>query len=151
MNKAKLLRQHLETTLPSLKNDPDALLVFIDKGSFACTQSPSLSYEYRYDLNIIITDCNLHADELIIPLLVWIRENQPDLLTGNHDEGMGFEADILSHSSADISFTLKLTERVIVSIADGQTIATHVGEPQLYEPEGVTGWEMYVGNIQVID
>lgn len=132
MNKPNSLREQLLAADPALAQNPERLLVFIDEGNIRSTAAPGLSFEYRYTLNIIITDYAGHPDNIAIPLLAWLRRNQPDLLT-NIEKGkdaIGFEADILGNDKVDLSITLPLTERVIVKrLPDESLEVTHPPEP----------------------
>ncbi|KAB0561887.1 phage tail protein, partial [Helicobacter pullorum NCTC 12824] len=97
MNKPESLRAHLLATVAELQHNPDLLLIFIDNGKVRCTAAASLSFEYSYDLQIIITAFAGHPDSVMLPLLGWISVNQPELLE-NYDKaqnGVQFEADIL--------------------------------------------------------
>ncbi|WP_255461689.1 phage tail protein [Pantoea sp. EKM101V] len=40
----------------------------------------SLSFAYQYWLNIIITDYAGNIDLMIVPLLSWVRTNEPDIM-----------------------------------------------------------------------
>jgi hypothetical protein len=148
VKKPDSLRQFLIANIPELKRDPDSLLVFVEKGHIISTLSPSLAFEYRYQLNIIITDYNAHSDTLIVPILVWVRANQYDLLQGEQN-GIQFEAEILNHETADISITLDLSERVLVEMVNGKLVATHLDEPPLPDMTGPTGWGMTAGGVPV--
>lgn len=132
MNKPNSLRDHLLAADPTLAQNPERLLVFIDEGNIRATAAPGLSFEWLYTLNIIITDYAGHPDNIAIPLLAWLRRNQPDLLT-NIEKGkdaIGFEADILGNDKVDLSITLPLTERVIVKrLPDDSLEVTHPPEP----------------------
>lgn len=131
MIKPASLRAALVAAIPSLKVNPDALTVFIDRGSIAATGTRSLSFEYRYLCNALLLDFAGEADDVFIALVAWVRENQPDLVT-NADEranGITYEIDILSNSTVDISIKLTLTESVVVSVdADGKRTVTHVDD-----------------------
>jgi hypothetical protein len=133
MNKHENLRAHLLATVAELKHNPDRLLIFIDNGKVRCTAAPSLSFEYSFDLQIILTDFAGHPDSVILPILGWLSINQSELLE-NLDKvkaGIQFEAEIIDTSKVDFSLTLPLTERVIVGKdADGNTTVKHAGEPQ---------------------
>lgn len=133
MNKHESLRAHLLATVAELKHSPNELLIFIDNGKIRCTAAQSLSFEYSFDLQIILTNFAGHPDSVMLPLLGWLSVNQSDLLE-NLDKvktGIQFEADIIDTSKVDLSLTLPLTERVIVGKdADGNTTIKHVGEPQ---------------------
>ena len=136
MNKPSSLRAHLLALVPELHKNPDRLLIFIDNGTIRSTAAPGLSFEYSYTLNVILTDYAGHPDAVAIPLLAWLRTNQPELLT-NLEKGktaIAFEADILDNSKVDLSLKLPLTERVIVKKqADDSLQVTHPDEPQLFE------------------
>ncbi|MDU9395398.1 phage tail protein [Pseudomonas sp. zfem003] len=133
MNKPSSLRRHLLASVPDLQRNPDRLLVFIDNGTLRCTAARSLSWEYNYDLQVILTDYAGDPDLIMLPLLGWLRVNQPELLA-NLDrarEAVSFEVDILDNDKADVACTLRLTERVVVSHdANGQVQLSHPGEPQ---------------------
>ncbi|WGO91830.1 phage tail protein [Pseudomonas viciae] len=133
MNKPESLRTHLLATIGELKHNPDRLLIFIDNGKIRCTAAASLSFEYSFDLQVILTDFAGHPDSVMLPVLGWLKVNQVDLLENLNKsaEGIQFEADILDNSKVDLSLTLPLTERVIVGEdADGKTTIRHPGEPQ---------------------
>ncbi|MEB3437909.1 phage tail protein [Pseudomonas sp. A2] len=132
MNKPDSLRKHLLETVPGLANNPDCLLMFIDEGKVRSIATAALSFEYGYNLQIILTDYAGHPDSVFLPLLAWIRVNQSELME-NHSksaDGVKFEADILDNSKVDFSIELALTERVIVKNVDGVQTVTHAGEPQ---------------------
>ncbi|MBC3489907.1 phage tail protein [Pseudomonas taiwanensis] len=132
MNKPNSLREHLLTAVAGLKKNPDRLLIFIDAGSVRCTAVTGLSFEYTYTLQVILTDFAGHPDSVFIPVLEWLRRQQPELLT-NLDRGkdaIAFEADILDGGKVDMSLSLPLTERVIVKRQDDGTLdVTHPDEP----------------------
>jgi len=133
MNKPESLRAHLLGTVAELKHNPDRLLIFIDNGKIRCTAAASLSFEYSFDLQVILTDYAGHPDSVMLPLLGWLSVNQSELLENLNKsaEGIQFEADILDNSKVDLSLTLPLTERVVVGKdADGNTTVRHPGEPQ---------------------
>lgn len=132
MNKLRSLRTFLLSSVPDLARDPDRLLTFIDKGK-PISRGPSLSFEYDYQANIILTDYSGDLDAVMVPLQAWYKTNQPDILVA---EGISFEADVLSHDAVDLSITLKLTEAVVVTTSNGEWTAEHQEEP---EPEQYTG------------
>ena len=133
MNKPESLRAHLLTTVAELQHNPDLLLIFIDNGKVRCTAAATLSFEYSYDLQIILTAFAGHPDSVMLPVLGWISINQPELLE-NYEKmqnGIQFEADILDKDKVDLGLTLRLTERVVVGTdAQGNTNVKHAGEPQ---------------------
>lgn len=133
MNKPESLRTHLLVTVAELKHNPERLLIFIDNGKVRCTAAASLSFEYSFDLQVILTDFAGHPDSVMLPLLGWLSVHQSELLENLNKSAAGiqFEADILDNSKVDLSVTLPLTERVVVGKdAEGNTTIRHPGEPQ---------------------
>lgn len=132
MNKPNSLRDHLLAAITELRNDPDRLLIFIENGKVRCTTAAGLSFEYEYNLQMVITDFAGHPDSVMIPLLGWLRINQHELLA-NHDtnkEAIQFDAEIMANDLVDLSITLPLSERVIVKLLeDGTLDVTHPDEP----------------------
>lgn len=136
MNKPTSLRRHLINAVAELRNDPDRILVFIDNGNVRCTLAASLSFEYAYELQVIITDFAGHPDAIFLPLLAWLRVNQSELLANleQNKEAIGFEVDVLANDKVDLAITLPLTERVVVKRQDdGRLDISHPEEPQYSE------------------
>lgn len=133
MNKPNSLRQHLLSSIAELRNDPDRLLIFIENGKVRCTAAHGLSFEYEYQLELIITDYAGHPDSVMIPLLDWLRTNQHDLLANfdKNKDAIQFDAEILANDLVDLSITLPLSERVIVKPVEGGLSVNHPPEPQL--------------------
>ena len=133
MNKPESLREHLLATVAELKHNPDRLLLFIDAGSVRCTNAATLSWEYTYTLQLILTDYAGHPDMVMLPLLGWLSVHQSELLANqtNVAQGLQFEADIIDAKSVDLSIRLPLTERVVIGRDDqGAVTITHPAEPQ---------------------
>ncbi|QDQ87657.1 phage tail protein [Alcaligenaceae bacterium SJ-26] len=131
MLKPARIREIIVKANPYLARDPDKLQVFLDSGEIACHGAASLSFEYRYKLNIIVQDFPDHADRVILPVLAYLRTNQPELFE-NHDNAkqvIRFDAELLSQDLIDLSIEVNLTERVIVETVDGRMQARHVPEP----------------------
>ena len=60
----------------------------------------------------------------------WLRVNQPDRLAAGQGDSYKFEADILDNATADISFTIQLTENVkIAGHDDGSWSIDYLAEP----------------------
>ncbi len=132
MLKPDAIRKIITSANPYLSRDPDKLQVFLDSGTIVAYGASSLSYEYQYTLNVIVQDYPHHADQIILPLLAYLRTQQPELFE-NRDKAKNmirFEAEMLNQQTADFSIQVDLTERVIVSTPGGnKLVATHVGEP----------------------
>ena len=147
MKKPADLRAHLTRWVPDLAANPDKLHVFVEKGHLATKVGAGLAFEYRYTLQLIITDFAESPDVLNVPLLVWLQTNQPDLLldTEKRDRAIAFEAEILGNDTIDLALTLELSERVLVRAVTGGFECEHIGEPQLPDDAaGVRGWQSYL-------
>lgn len=113
MRKPATLRAVLARFVPALAADPTKLSLFIDKGRVA-SRPGSLSFEYRYTLNLVVQDFAGDADQLMVPILAWIAEHQPDLLLRADQEPFTFESELIDAETADVSITLELDEAVLV-------------------------------------
>jgi len=126
MRKPQELRDYLLASVRDLKHNPEKLQIFIDRGNLEARLQASLHFEYKYTLNLIITDLADHADVVLVPLLAWVKHAQPEM----KEDAVEFEADIIDHSKIDLSITLPLTERVLVSTTvEGNYTTEHLGEP----------------------
>lgn len=136
MNKPGSLRKALGDAIPDLRRNPDRLLVFVDEGTIAAVNTKSLSFEYRYQLNLILTDFDGSAEEVMVALLAWVSINQSNLLDNpdRRSDGITFEADHLNHKTYDLSIKLRLAEEVKVTI--DETGKRHISFP----PEKVPEW-----------
>ena len=146
MFKPASLRGFLTAANPELARDPDRLLVFIDEGSLQATYAPGLSFEYAYTLNLVFTDYAGHPDAIMVPLLVWIRDQQPELLANpdNRDK-IQFEADLLANDAVDMSIKIPLTERVGVHPRPGGGHdVQHYPEPQLEVALQAQHWQVFL-------
>ncbi|GLR13257.1 tail protein [Chitinimonas prasina] len=145
MYKPQSLRDHLSAMVPGLNTNPDKLLLFVESGKLRTTGAGSLSFQYHYTLNVVLLDFAAHADTVFVPILMWLREHQLDLLL-NHDkqsDGFQFEAELLNHETADLSIKLALTERVIVKEAKGGLDVRHAQEPKLAHHDK-RPWELFI-------
>jgi len=135
MNKPQSLRSALNKSVPYVAENPERLHLFVDSGQLVATSATSLSWEYRYTLNVVITDFTGDQNLLMAPVLLWLRENQPDALQNSEarEKLFSFEVDILGNDRCDISMDLKLTERVIATAEDGKARIEAVPEPDVPE------------------
>ena len=147
MNKPGSLRAHLVAALQELARDPDRLLVFIDKGNVVSTAAPGASFEYRYNLTLIITDFGGHPDAVMVPLLDWVRVHQNELLANDRmRDQINFEAELLANDKVDLEITLPLTERVGVHRQeDGRIDVEHYPEPEIAYSLQPRRWMLYIG------
>lgn len=135
MNKPQSLRSALNKSVPYVAENPDRLHLFVDSGQLVATSAAPLSWEYRYTLNVVITDFTGDQNLLMAPVLLWLRENQPDALQNSEarEKLFSFEVDILANDRCDISMDLKITERVIATVENGKAHIEAVPEPDAPE------------------
>ena len=134
MKKPASLRAALVAALPEYQRDPDKLVLFIDKGRLVSRASPGLGYEWRYTIRLEFHDCTSSPDAIAVPLLLWLREHQPERLLdfAREDSALGFAADIVDETTWDLAWTFELSEAVALTPigAAGWTV-THLPEPRL--------------------
>lgn len=133
MNKPDSLRAALTAAIPEFARNPDRLHVFIEHGSIATTAANSLSFEYAYTLDVVVTDYAGHADHLIVPVIAWLKVNQPEMMLNRElcRDGFRFQAELLDNGKSDVEILLKLTERVgVFEKPEGYEIR-HFAEPSI--------------------
>ena len=144
MKKPEALKAVLLRDVPALAADATKLSMFVDKGRICARRIRSLAFEYRYTLSLVVMDYAGEVDDLIVPILAWVADQQPDLLERGEQEPFKFESEILDTNAADVSIEIELTERVLVERVDGGLKVTHLGEPRLPDAfdgaEGVSPW-----------
>lgn len=119
MQKPESLRKLLLATVPGLGQNPERLALFIDKGEIHGAHGRSLSFEYRFTLNLVIESYAGDMDALMVPVLAWISENQHELIGGPDAQPFRFEAELLDDESRDISIFIDLREAVMVVPREG--------------------------------
>lgn len=153
MKKLREIRDYLAAAVPSLHKNPDKLHIYIEKGGIAC-RAGSLSFQYRYEIKIMVEDYADAIDTLMIPLLAWVATQQPELLQNpdTADNVIRYEAEIVDHARADVLISIDgITERVIVTEAAGIYTATHCDEPALPDLGGPTPWQIYIKGVPLAD
>lgn len=143
MRKPADLRQAITASVPDLKRNPDKLHLFVEEGRVVATGAKTISFEYQYTLTLVVTDFADSADAFMVPVLAWLRENQPELFNNpdKRPDGFKFETDILSHDCVDLMMRLPLTERVIVKVVEGRYDVTHAPEP-IDPHDDPSGWKL---------
>lgn len=151
MRKPDSLKRLLLQTVPQLAENPENLALYVDEGKVAARAGASLSFEYRYKLNLVAQDFAGDRNALVVPLLAWIAQVQPGLLDSPDAEPFTFECELLDADTADISITLNLTERVAVRPrAEGGYEVVHLDDPtpaDLDRFDGVCGvnlWQLFL-------
>lgn len=160
MEKIATLRAALVAANPELDQDKDRLKVFVDSGRLISRRTARLGYQYRYTVRLFFEAFTRGPDLIMIPLLLWLRTHQPDLLLdyAKEDQAIQFAADILDDQSWDIAIQFELSEAVtLVPRPDGTGWdVTHLPEPspddQLLDPslEGVELQTLWFGGAKIL-
>lgn len=129
MNKPKSLRAALMAALPELRNEPDRLKLWIENGAVRARGTASHGFALQYPLSVLIEQAKTDIAIVALAITRWLRVNQPDLLAPNGDS-FRFESDILDLTTADILFTIDLTENIAVTPnPDGSWAVEYLAEP----------------------
>lgn len=145
MNKPEQVRTLLLSAVPHLKRNPNDLQLFVDQGKVVATGAGrNLSFEYQFNVIVLVTDYADHADTIMVPLLAWVAQHQPELITNpdKRENGIKFRAEMINKKQADIEVTLPLTERVKVTPVDGGRTVEHLPEP--IDPYSEFDWSLFV-------
>ncbi|MCK3655805.1 hypothetical protein A4G19_08555 [Pasteurellaceae bacterium Macca] len=142
MLKPDLLRQVLSNSVPLFRTNPDKLQLYFDGAKIHATGAETPSFEYRYNLIVIVEDYPCHPDTLIVPVVEFLRQQQSELFDNpdKRKQGIAVELDINNHDTFDIQLTLPLTERVVVSESHGEYQVEHKPEPTPYPYQEVINW-----------
>lgn len=157
MLKLDSLRALLVQCVPELARDPERLLIVGDDGRMVATGTASLSFEYRYTAYITVLDYAGHADALMVPLLAWLKVNQPELMDNpaKRENAVRFAINPLASGAVDIGIEVDLTERAIVKADPAhptRVTVTHPPEPGLvglasFSGDGIATpehWELWL-------
>lgn len=136
MHKLKSLRQALIDAIPQLNAHPERLQMSVGSGNIDARLASSLSFEKRYALNAKVSGFTGDREGFFVPVLAWLRENQPDIFTldEGHKNGYTFAIVLNDDDTTDISISVQVTERILVSQEQGALHATYSPEPPLPEP-----------------
>ena len=140
MRKPASLRKHLEAYVDWLKKHPDKLVLRVANGHISTKNGVSLSFEWRYTLEVLVMDVAHPPEEVVVPILAWLTEHQPDLYE-RLQKILNFEAEPVNHDAIDLLFKLDLSEAVIVHKKPGGYRCEHVDEPRAEDFEGDLGWK----------
>ncbi|GAA0680785.1 phage tail protein [Dyella marensis] len=115
MIKPGSLRTALLQHLPDIANDPQKLLIFAERGRVITTGAAGNSWEYAYQLTVIVQDYAGDMNALTATVVRWLAETQPDLLLSPEAmrNAVRFEAELMTNELADVQFQLDVTETVI--------------------------------------
>ena len=153
MKKPESLKKLLLATVPGLADNPETLQIFVDRGRIAGGGGRTLSFEYRYAVNVVLEGYSGEIDAVTVPVLAWLAENQPELLDKPNAEPFAFEAELLDGKASDISITIELTEAVLVVPREGGGYGvSHPAAPARHDvdrfadvPCGAKLWQLSFG------
>ena len=129
MKKAELLRAALIAGNTWCKANPEQITVWVEKGHIQIEATGEASFMYHYTIQVLAMDFPDQVDDLMLPLLAWVWQQQPDLLLNpDNNRKVEFDADLVNDDVADILFKVPAWERVIVEIVDGKPVAKHLAE-----------------------
>lgn len=149
MIKPQSLRTALESSVLELKSNPDKLHVFVTNGKTASTAGGSLSFAYAYTLQLVVIGFSGDPDTIMLPIIAWLRANQPDVLDGEGKK-FTFEVELVNNKQCDISIELGLTESVQVQLEAAEGTGnytanlTHLPEPSCEFGPYADRWSLYV-------
>lgn len=141
MLKTDSLREAMTRSCRWCQANPEKFTIFVESGNIETTgETPS--FVYRYQMVMFVMDYAGELDDLTLPLLAWLSENQPQLLLNpERNQDIKFSAVINDDDSADLLFTLPLRERVrITRSSQGTPQAEHLPEPKLRLPSSEGDW-----------
>ena len=134
MYKPRDLYDHLARALPVLQRDPSKFTMLVKAGGIRSRVTPTLAFEYRYTLQLMLLDYAGHPDGVMLPLLIWLRRHQPDLVenSGALANVVRFDVDFLTAKTVDMAIELDLTESVRTeprAEPEGALNVIHIQEP----------------------
>jgi len=141
VSKLKSLRAALIAAIPELRNEPSRLKLWIENGAVRARGTANHGFALQYPLSVLIEEAKTDIAIIALAITRWLRINQPDLLSPSGDS-FRFESDILDVTSADILFTIDLTENIAVAPRpDGSWQVTYLDEPNpmFEDPLGLGG------------
>ena len=154
MKKPSSLLAHLLAAIPALEHNPERLLIFVENGHVAATYAPNLSYQYQYQLELVVTDFAGGPEQVMVPLLQWLVRNQPELLANPANRGqIAFEVDVLAGDVVDLALKLSLSEGVIITpLDDGGLDLKFKDEPWFDDGHGaiLTGGKVTVDGTELV-
>lgn len=106
MLKTDSLREAMTRSCRWCQANPEKFTIFVESGNIETTgETPS--FVYRYQMVMFVMDYAGELDDLTLPLLAWLSENQPQLLLNpERNQDIKFSAVINDDDSADLLFTL---------------------------------------------
>ncbi|PID51473.1 MAG: hypothetical protein CR960_00590 [Pasteurellales bacterium] len=147
MFKPDRLRTLLTKRIKYFRQNPDTLQLFYANGHIKSTGATSLSWQYHYDLDIVVTDFPQSPDLIFLAIQEFIKVEQSELLHNTaQQDSIKFEIDPNNNETFDISISIPLSERVIVSVKDNTYQIKHADEPKPIDWQEMEQIQIYVQN-----
>lgn len=124
------LRRFLTDKLGFFKQNPDRLIISVEKGSLKWS-GHGLSHVQQYQLLVEVDEWpeRLDANSILVPILDWYQHNQ-DPLPPKAPSPVTFETYILSNYTTTVVFAIKVEEVVRVKIGvDGEYVFEACPQP----------------------
>lgn len=141
MKKHDSLRAYLTEALPELARNPEAVEIFATGGTVATRMGGNLGFELRYTLHIVLLNFSYQPVQLFLPLTLWLRANQPELLL-NHDSGVEqirWTVDVIDNKAVDLEIEIPLSEAIdVLPGSNGGYEMTFRPEPPFPGTEAMT-------------
>ena len=96
-------------------HDPSRTDVFCDEGKLVVNALAGYNYTMNYVINIYLHDFSGHFEKILAECLRWIRTHEPNQPIGDILE---FETDIINSNDVDLAISIKVTEKVVVTVKD---------------------------------
>lgn len=148
------LRQYLERAVPKLRRSPENFKMFVAGGRLHTTGTEKLAWMYGYTLQLQFLDWTDHADVVVAPLLIWLRQHQFDVVDSPDKPGIRFNAEYLDAKCMDLVLDVDLTERVIGKPHESKPGALQLhhldDRPPLHIPTQER-WELYIQDEKVAE
>lgn len=133
------LRQFLTSKVEFFQQNPDRLIISVEKGSLKWTGT-SLSHRQQYQLLVEVDEWpeRLDANSIIVPILDWYQQNQ-DPVPPSAPSPVTFDSYVLSNYTTTVVFVVKVEEIVVVTIdEDGGYVFTTCPPHSMNPPPPVT-------------
>ncbi|WP_315708988.1 phage tail protein [Brenneria uluponensis] len=148
MLKPNLLRKTISQHVPWVRENPDRLVIYVQRGNIVSHGGVAAAFEFRYTLEVLAMDYPGTLDDLAVPVLLWAREYQPDLLFNpeRRKDGIKFDADLLSNSTMDVLISIQVDESVVVEQHAGNIRTRHRADTPPDLLEGMDSWAAIISD-----
>lgn len=115
MKKPHLLREALTAALDGkhhVRANPHLIDITVTDLNLLASGRPGAGFQYRYTLQIILMDFAGEAEEVTVPLMIWVERYQHELVASQDaaTKGLVMTVKLLESGKSDILIDLQLTE-----------------------------------------